>query len=275
MTALDDIPVFSISPNPSAMYLTPSLIAGLARIKKAIQRKQGLGMILGGVGLGKSSLLRLLATDYEMDEDRYTVSYLHDSRKFKTPFDFLKIVGEDFGIDPKRSQRAQMDAIEEFLVQNHETKKTTIVFVDEAQRLSLEILELVRSLLNFETDTHKLIQFVVAGQLELRDRLQERRYQMVRSRIVAPLLMQPLDAKETRLLIETRLQRWDVPNPFVPEAIETIHQLSSGIPRQVLLLAQQACDRMTQNKEVQTEDVMAANQDLQIADPQEALAETA
>jgi general secretion pathway protein A len=265
----EDTPAFSISPNPSALYLTPPLIGGLAKIRRAIQRKQGLGMILGDVGLGKSSLLRLLALDYQTDQERYTVSYLHDSRKIKTPFDFLKIIGEDFKVDAKRSQRAQMDAIEEYLFTNANSGINTVVFIDEAQRLSLEILELVRSLLNFETHTQKLVQFVMAGQLELRDRLLERRYLMVRDRIVAPLLMEPLNLNETRHMIRTRLEHWEMEDPFTSEAVEQIYQFSKGVPRRVLLLCQQACDLVPDTQKINDHHIADAYQQLQITAPQE------
>ena len=266
--SMDDIPVFSISPNPATMFLTPLLKAGTARIKKAIQRKQGLCMILGGIGLGKSSLLRYVSSNYDMDEEQYSISYLHDSRKCKSPFDFLKLLGEDFKISPKRSQLAQMGALEEYLLANYEAKKTTIVFVDEGQRLPLETLELIRSLLNFETDTRKLIQFVVAGQLELRDRLLKRQYEPFRSRIVAPLVMQPLTLDETKKMIQNRVESWDLENPFSPEALSEIYALSGGVPRSILLLCQHSVDHAEANgtKPVSASDVHAAREALTLAD---------
>jgi general secretion pathway protein A len=239
---MEDVPIWSISPNPTVMHLTPHVKAGVARIKRAIQRKQGLCMIIGDIGLGKSSLLRYISSNYDMDQEKYSISYLHDSRKCKTPFDFLKMISDDFGIPAKRSQIAQMGAIEEFLVANYQAGKTTIVFVDEGQRLPLETLELIRSLLNFETDTHKLAQFVVAGQLELRDRLTRPKYEAIRSRIVAPIVMQPLTMEETRSMIQFRLESWDIPNPFSPDALATIYDLSGGVPREILLLCQHASD---------------------------------
>lgn len=269
---MDDIPVFSISPNPAAMYLTPPLKEGVVRFKRAIQRKQGLCAILGDVGYGKSTLLRHLSTNYEMD-DAFTVSYLHDSRKCKTPFDFLKILSVDFGVPFKRSQIAQMDAIEEFLFENFQNGKTTIAFIDEAQRLPLETLELIRSLLNYETETYKMLQVVVAGQLSLRDKLLKRQYQALRSRIVAPLLMQPLTQEQTESMITTRLESWGVPEtPFTQEAIQEIHLLAGGVPRQILLLCQHACDLVgmvdgeTLSRKVGPADITAAFRTLEIAD---------
>ena len=87
-----------------------------------------------------------------------------------------------------------MNAIEEFLGENHEARKTTLIFIDEGQRLNMNTLELLRALLNYETNIEKLVQIVVSGQLELRDRLLERRYKAFRSRIVAPLLMERMTA---------------------------------------------------------------------------------
>jgi general secretion pathway protein A len=268
---VDDVPVWSISPNPTAMHLTPLLKAGIARIKRAIQRKQGLCMIVGDIGLGKSSLLRYLSSNYDSDQDRYSISYLHDSRKCKTAFDFLKMISDDFGIPPKRSQIAQMGAIEEFLVGNYKAGKTTVVFVDEGQRLPLETLELMRSLLNYETDTHKLVQFVVAGQLNLRDRLLRPQYQGVRSRIVAPIVMQPLTLEETKSMIQSRVDSWELENPFSAEAVVTIYNLSGGVPREILLLCQQSCDVAAADGKlerlVSAEDVIEARQALEIRDP--------
>src|SRR3954454_3899406 len=96
-----DVPVFSISPNPTCMYLTASLKEALVRFRRSIARKQGLCCILGDNGMGKSSLLRFLATAYESDTN-CNVSYFSDTRRFKTTFEFLKLISADFGISPKR-----------------------------------------------------------------------------------------------------------------------------------------------------------------------------
>jgi general secretion pathway protein A len=266
---LMDVPVFSISPNPTCMYLTQPLKEAVVRFRRAIARKQGLCCILGGNGMGKSSLLRYLSSGYESDE-QCSVSYFADTRKFKTPFDFLKMTSADFGISPKRSQTAQMDAIEEFLGNNHEAGKTTLIFIDEGQRLNLDTLELVRALLNYETNTEKLVQIIISGQLELRDRLLERRYKAFRSRIVAPLVMQSMTAEETAAMIAFRLDGWGLENPFAPKAILRIHELSGGVPRNILLLCQQAYDKAQDQGRglVEVADAESAHRTLQITDPE-------
>lgn len=270
-----DVPVFSISPNPTCMYLTASLREALVRFRRAIARKQGLCCILGDNGMGKSSLLRYLATGYEADT-ACNVSYFSDSRRFKTTFEFLKLISADYDIGPKRSQTAQMDAIEEFLGASHEAGKTTLIFIDEGQRLTLDTLELLRALLNYETNTEKLIQVVVSGQLELRDRLLERRYKAFRSRIVAPLLMERMTAADTQAMIEYRLEAWGIEKDlFLPQAVDRIHELSEGVPRSILYLCQHSYDAAVDAGRAQAEvaDVELAGQRMAIVAPELSVSE--
>ena len=264
-----DVPVFSISPNPTCMYLTASLKEALVRFRRAIARKQGLCCILGDNGMGKSSLLRYLATGYESDPT-CNVSYFSDTRRFKTTFEFLKLISADYGIGPKRSQTAQMDAIEEFLGVSHEAGKTTLIFIDEGQRLNMASLELIRALLNYETNTEKLVQIVVSGQLELRDRLLERRYKAFKSRIVAPLLMEQMSAPDTKAMIEFRLDAWGLDRElFVPAAVAKIHDLSDGIPRDILYLCQHSYDVAADDgrQRVVAADVELAASKMRITEP--------
>lgn len=242
------------------MFLTPKLKDAAKRFHKALGRKQGLCAILGANGLGKSTLLRHIALHYEGEEDKYVVSYLADSRKCgASAFAFMKVICEDFGIPPKRSQAAQLNAIEEFLAASHRAGKNVIVFIDEAQRLPLDTFEVVRALLNYETDTHKLIQFVVAGQLDLLERLNTDRYRGFKSRIVAPFLMDPLSLEEMQSMIEYRLDHFDVhPNPFAADALQLIHQYSLGNPRDALSLCQQSYDAADEGQQVTPRDVEAA-----------------
>ncbi|MDQ2840120.1 MAG: AAA family ATPase [Acidobacteriota bacterium] len=262
-----DVPVFSISANPSCMYMTKALQEATVRFRRAIARKQGLCCILGDNGLGKSSLLKFFASGYETDET-CSVSYFSDSRKFKTGFEFLKMISADLEITPRRSQSAQMEAIEEFLVQNHRAGKSTLIFIDEAQRMNLGQLELVRAMLNYETDTDKLVQFVLSGQLNLRDRLLQPDHKAIRSRIVAPYLMTPLATEETIAMIQFRLDAWGVQNPFSREAMFRVHELTGGVPRDILLLCQAAYDKAADDQRavVTPADVESASQLMEIRD---------
>jgi general secretion pathway protein A len=222
------------------MYQTASIKAALSKIRLAIARKQGLCCILGDVGMGKSSLLRFLLAGY-MADDNCNVSFL-STGDMPSPFAFLKKISADLGIPPQRSRMAQMDSIEEFLANEHQDGKSTLILIDEAQLLSLDCLESIRSLLNYETNTEKMVQVILSGQLDLRDRLQQKRYRAFRSRIVAPVLMQPLTPEETQAMIAYRLEFWEVPNLFTAAAARKVHELTGGVPREILLTCQYAFD---------------------------------
>lgn len=235
-----DVPVFSTSPDPTCMYQTPAIKAALTKIRRAIARKQGLSCIFGDVGMGKSSLLRFILSGYAADEN-CRLAFL-PTGDMPSTFAFIKRVSADFDIPPQRSRLAQMDMIEQFLLEQHGAGKSVLILIDEAQLLSLDDLEAIRSLLNYETNTEKMTQIILSGQLDLRDRLEQKRYKAFRNRIVAPVLMQPLTREETTAMIAYRLDFWGVENPFTEAAANRVWELTLGVPRTILLTCQYAYD---------------------------------
>jgi general secretion pathway protein A len=233
------VPVFTVSPDPTCMYQTPALKESVAKIRRAIVLKQGLSCIFGSVGFGKSSLLRYIASGYDHSSDCRVALIAEQTNG--PQFAFLKAISKEFDIPPQRSASAQMDAIEAFLIQQHTEGKTVIVMVDEAQLLRLETLECIRSLLNYETNTEKLCQVVLAGQLELRDRLQTKRYKAFKSRIVAPVVLEYFSPEQTGAMIGYRHEYWRVRNRFTAEACAQVHDRSLGVPRDIVLICGYAC----------------------------------
>jgi general secretion pathway protein A len=229
-----DVPVFTVSPDPTCMYQTPALKESVSKIRRAIALKQGLSCMFGSVGFGKSSLLRYLASGYDHDPSFRLAMVAEQTNA--PQFAFLKTISKEFDIPPQRSAYAQMDAIESFLVEQYKLGKTVIVMVDEAQLLRLETLECIRSLLNYETHTEKLCQVVLAGQLELRDRLMTKRYKAFRARIVAPVVLEYFTPEETAAMIAYRHEYWQVPNRFTAEACQRAHEKSLGVPREIVLI---------------------------------------
>lgn len=216
------------------MYQTMPIRGALAKIRFAVDTRQGLACILGDVGIGKSSLLRFLQAQYSANENSLTT--LLTTGKYPSPFAFLKKITGDFALAPKRSLMAQLEAFEGFLIARHQEDKTVIVFIDEAQLLDAECLELIRTMLNFETHTEKLIQFVMAGQLDLRDRLLQKKQKALRSRIFAPVILNALNHEETAAMIQYRCDYWQVPNPFTEAGLDRIYHITDGVPRYVLQL---------------------------------------
>jgi type II secretory pathway predicted ATPase ExeA len=109
----------------------------------------------------------------------------------------------------------QENELRAFLIQQFAEDRVCVVFVDEAQRLPGRQLELVRTLLNFETDDTKLIQIVLSGQLELRVKLMDASKKALRSRIFAPSLLAALTLQETRDMVAFRCTQARLTNPLM------------------------------------------------------------
>ncbi len=231
---------FSISPDPSLLYLTPSLKSTIHKVRYVIENRQGLTAILGDIGLGKSSCLRYLLGQYVGREDVKMV--LLPSPNYPSDFAFLKSLCGEFGLRPRRSMIDQEQELRAFLIGLYEEDKTAVIFIDEAQRLTGKMLELVRVLLNFETEDAKLIQIVFAGQLELRTKLMDESKKAIRSRIFAPSLLAPLSLVETREMIAFRCEQAQVTNPFSDTALDSIYAITGGIPRDILKVCAIAWD---------------------------------
>lgn len=239
---LDTTP-FSISPNPNSLYITPSLKGVLAKARFTINKRQGLTCAaLGDVGLGKSTVLRYLYGEYAAKEDYITT--LIPTPKFPTLFGMLKYICSDFEIEPKRSFVAQQDALQEFLIKTYTDQKNVVLFIDESQLLDNQQLELIRGFLNFETHEHKLMQIVLAGQLELKDKLNTEKNKALYSRISTYSVLDPLTPEETKAMIEYRCGYAGIKNPFTDDAMETVYIKSKGIPRNILKLCALAYEMM-------------------------------
>lgn len=267
---------FSISPNPNLLYLTSALESTVFKVQHVVENRQGLTAIMGDVGTGKSTVLRYLFAKYADQPDKFSTVIL-PSPNFSSDFAMLKAVCGDLGIPPKRSMLAQENELRGHLIELDQEDKTCVVFVDEAQRLKGAHLELIRSLLNFETNEYKLIQIVLAAQLELRVKLMDSSKKALRSRIYLPSLLAPLSLPETSEMITFRCQTAGIPNPFPPAAVEEIYNRTNGVPREVLkvcgfayVLALQAGERM-----VPLEAVELAAQEASIHDELEQTAQVA
>ena len=223
---------FSTSPNPTLLYQTAQIRATLAKIRFVVDYRQGLTALLGDVGMGKSTLLRLLHLEYELREDSRAI--LIPTPNYPSDFALLKGICREFGAAPKRSMTEQQDELTAFLFGCLERGTNTVVFIDEAQKLTTKMLELVRTLLNLETNDMKLIQIVLAGQLELRDRLNDPRQRAIRRRVLTPSLMDPLSPDETAEMIAFRCRTANVPNLFTADALTALYAETGGVPSLVL-----------------------------------------
>jgi general secretion pathway protein A len=225
---------FSISPNPRFFYITPNAQAAILKTKYVIQHRQGLTTIIGDVGTGKTSLLRLLYNEYSDNPDYTTAFFVNPKQSTETAF--LKAVCTEFEVPTRRSQLDTELELRNFLISEAMAGRTVILFIDEAQQLRGAMFEQIRQILNYESDDTKLLNIVMAGQIELRYKLADPSKRALVSRIAATSNLDTLTLEDITELINFRCSVSQIENPFSSAAVEAIFQYSKGIPREAIKL---------------------------------------
>lgn len=240
---MDDTP-FSVSPNPLSMYLTAPLEAVIFKVRYTVNKRQGLTVVLGDNGLGKSTVMRYLYTAYDSRED--VVAMYVPTPSYSSEFAMMQALCADIGLPVRRSILAHQEELFAWLVSQYSAGNNVVLFLDEAQKLTNKMLEVVRTLLNYETGEHKLIQIVLAGQLELRDRLLSEKQKALHSRLIAPSVLSPLTLDDMVAMLDHRCRHAKVNNPFDAVALDRLYEVTEGIPRRVLSLVGFAYEMMLQ-----------------------------
>lgn len=235
---------FSTSPDPDFFYLSREHEAALANILIELRLKRGLSVILGDVGTGKTTLSRKLIQELKDREDFIFHIILDPS--FESEELFLFSLVKNFEINISNDASATIvilrESLERFLFQKGVTEnKTVTLIIDEAQKLNESSLDVLRVLLNYETNEFKLLQLVLLGQLELHSKITE--IANFFDRISFKFTLNPLDFDETREMIEFRLRQAGYTanmRLFLDEAIKEIHQYSRGYPRRITMFCHRA-----------------------------------
>lgn len=233
---------FGNSPDPDFFHNSPRHAECLRRLEIAVRLKRGLCVVMGEVGTGKSTVCRRLLRT--LNYDPAISAHLLLDPCFEDPRDFLAAVAVSFGIlvDGEDSAARIREAIQEFLLAAAASGDTTVVLcVDEGQKITGPCLEILRELLNFEVNTHKLLQIVVFAQNEFAGALRSRKN--LADRINTRVQLKPLSFSETKRLIRTRLrlaagESWKDRDPalFTRAALFAIHRACGGYPRRIMRL---------------------------------------
>src|ERR671933_1430739 len=232
---------FNTTANPRFFFLSPIHSIALGKTEFTIDAKKGMAIVFGDTGTGKSTLARLLHQKF-LDKD-YT-SVLLTNPNYPTTNSLLRTIIQEFQL-PKtsKSYKDNIDIFKMFLyAEAVEKAKTIVLIIDEAQTLRLPLLELLRQLINFETNDQKLLQLVLFPQEEFRTKLIHPMARNFRSRIHMASTLEKMSSHEVTQMIDFR---WRVASgnqdhPFEPEALHSIYLHSEGIPREACVLADNA-----------------------------------
>ncbi len=231
-------PPFDITPNPRFMFYSAKHREAYNHLLYGIRERKGFVQLTGEVGAGKTTLCRALLE--QLDEHFSTALILNP---IMTPEELVKAIAIEFGLPVQSLDRLDtLAVINQFLLQQFESGKDTVLIIDEAQDLTDELLEQVRLLSNLETDNRKLLQIVLMGQPELRDRLNNPRLRQLRQRITVRYHLLPLSRQEVRQYVEHRLHLCGgngLPC-FTRPALWRLYHYTQGIPRIVNALCDKA-----------------------------------
>ncbi len=263
---------FSTSPDPAFFYESASHKAALYRLQVPIKLKRGMSLILGDVGVGKTTLSRRLFQVLKREENVF--SHLMLNPVYETETEFLTALLKLFRIAPQSGTLSvveSLEVIERFLFEKGvKENQTVVLLIDEAQLLSPASLELLRSLLNYETNEYKLIQLILMAQMELLPRI--RKMKNFWDRICLRYVLHPLDKSDTTAMITFRLRQAGYDSReelFTTKAVQEIYQYTQGYPRRIATICHDALEQLVlSGKEDVDEEVIRTliNQESQLTE---------
>jgi general secretion pathway protein A len=232
---------FSIAPDPRYLYMSKRHQEALAHLLYGVKGGGGFVLLTGEVGAGKTTVCRCLL---EQIPDTCDIAYIFNPRL--TAEELLSTLCVEFGIafpPGNTSIKVFIDCLNTYLLDAHARGRHTVLIIDEAQNLSVDVLEQMRLLTNLETSQRKLLQIILLGQPELAEMLERPELRQLAQRIVARYHLGPLNKAETAAYLRHRLDVSGVAagtrQLFPSSLIGTIYRLSGGVPRLLNVL----CDR--------------------------------
>jgi general secretion pathway protein A len=234
---LEEMP-FSIAPDPRYLYLSNQHREALAHLVYGINSDGGFVLLTGEVGTGKTTVCRCLL---EQIPENTEIAFILNPKL--TAEELLATICDEFGIsypEGNTSIKVFIDLINVYLLNAHSREHKTVLIIDEAQNLSVSVLEQLRLLTNLETNKHKLLQIILLGQPELKKILSQPELRQLSQRITARYHLGPLSRKDVASYVNYRLSVAGLRSQVFPSpTIEKLSQLSGGIPRLINIL----CDR--------------------------------
>lgn len=228
-------PPFNITPNPRFLFYSAKHREAFNHLLYGIRERKGFVQLTGEVGAGKTTLCRALLNELG---DKYCTALILNPVLDENGL--MKAIAMEFGLNVKGLDKLEtLAAINEFLLKQVERGMDCVLIIDEAQDLTNDLLEQVRLISNLETDDRKLLQIVLMGQPELRERLNDPCLRQLRQRITVRFHLSPLKVAEVGHYLRHRIHMSGGNGTpyFTDPALWRIYCYSKGIPRLVNALA--------------------------------------
>ncbi len=229
---------FALSPDPEYLFLSQVHSEALDSIRYGIESGAGFIVVTGEIGAGKTTLLQ---TVLQRLDDRTVIARVVNT--MLDPRELLDAIALDFGLNNiSPSKPVMLRDLGLFLVEQRRQGRRPLLVIDEAQNLSPQALEEVRLLSNLETEKSKLLQILLAGQPNLREKIASSDLEQFRQRIAVSYHLLPLAAPETEAYINFRLKHAALGQPlrFPADACSLIHDVTGGVPRLINVLCDAA-----------------------------------
>lgn len=229
---------FNIIPNPEIVYESKRHKQGLTYLNYALADDIGFVLFTGGIGTGKTTLLRRFLTDTTPDIDIANIFNTNVSG-----LELLQFVLREYEINPVPNSKVEcIIALNDYCIENFSKGRRTLLIIDEAQNLSREALEEVRLLSNLQSNQQCLLQIILCGQPELKEIVNSPGLEQLAQRIAVRYHLTPLNREETGEYIRFRLEyaRAENLDLFTEEALDLIYENTHGVPRAINILCNTA-----------------------------------
>ena len=228
---------FQLTPDARFWFDSRTHKKAMAYLGYGLAQGEGFIVVTGEIGAGKSTLVAHVLAN--IDRARLNAISLVSTQVEGD--DMLRLVAQGLGLDTGAVEKARLlDAVEQRLEEESRAGKRTLLIVDEAQNLPVSALEELRMLSNFQIRGRPLVQIVLLGQPEFRDKLAGPGLEQLRQRVIASHHLDAMGEDEVSAYVRHRLTRvdWQGNPEFEPAAFEAVHRHSGGIPRRVNQLMQ-------------------------------------
>lgn len=226
---------FPVTPDHESYFFSPRLQIRYEELQSAVALRKGFVLVTGDVGVGKTTLARLLMKSMQGQGVRTALVI----NTFVQGTELLRVINRDFGLEGEAETiEGLLDELHAFLLEQYAEGANCVLLIDDAQALSVASLELLRQLSNLETSRHKLLQLVLVGQPELLDLLGRADLRQLRSRIAMHLRLEPMTLEEMDAYIYHRLSSAGngAALKVAPDALRMLWERTSGYPRRVHLV---------------------------------------